>query len=375
MKLGVIGYGRRIRKVINSIQKVEPSCKVTAITDIRNDELKKELGDDAADIHFYETPEAMIEQEKLDGLLIGTRDDTHAELACRVLPSGIPLFLEKPVATTIEDARKLKEAYEAANHDNIVVSFPLRVSPIMQCVKEILDSGKIGRVEHVQAVNNVPYGGNFFHGWMRDDSITGGLFIQKATHDIDYINYLIGFQPKKVCAMTSKQVLKGDKPAGLKCVDCDEQDTCEESQAHLGPDAYTRYCCFAEDTGNEDSGTAIIKYDTGMHVTYSQNFVVRKEAGYRGARFIGYKGTVEFNFKSKQVKVFMHHTGRVETYDVEHEGSHHGGDVILTKNFVDVMKGQAKSIATLDAGLLSVLTCIKAKESAQTETFKDIQWD
>src|SRR5690606_38144563 len=124
--------------------------------------------------------------------------------------------LEKPVATTMEDARRLKAGFEAGK-SKVVVSFPLRLTSMVQCVKEIVDSGQIGTVEHVQAVNNVPYGGVYYHYWYRDEKETGGMFLQKATHDFDYINYILGHKPAVVSAMTSKQVYKGTKPAGLKC--------------------------------------------------------------------------------------------------------------------------------------------------------------
>src|SRR5438045_2774069 len=82
-------------------------------------------------------------------------------------------------------------------------------------------SGALGTVEQVQAVNNVPfYAGGYYHGWMRDDEETGGLWLQKATHDFDYINALVGQRPVRITAMESKTVFRGEMPAGLHCVDC-----------------------------------------------------------------------------------------------------------------------------------------------------------
>ncbi|MEK0313207.1 Gfo/Idh/MocA family oxidoreductase [Cohnella sp. 56] len=76
-----------------------------------------------------------------------------------------------------------------------------------------------GEIEHVQAVDNVPYGSVYFHNWYRDERETGGVFLQKATHDFDCINHLIGLKPVSVCAVKSKQIFKGDKPEGLYCKD------------------------------------------------------------------------------------------------------------------------------------------------------------
>jgi predicted dehydrogenase len=377
VRLGVIGYGRRIRHMVAEMRRIDPDCRVVAINDLQNNDIKQELGEEAAEIVFYDSPEAMVQEAELHGILIGTRCSLHADLAIRVLPKGIPLFLEKPVATDEHALLRLKQKYEATGTE-VVVSFPLRAAPLVTLVKEIIDSGKIGTVEHVQAVNNVPYGGVYYHHWYRDEKETGGLFLQKATHDFDYINYLLGMRPTLICAMTSKQVFKGNKPAGLKCVDCDERHACPDSTVNIRRLPHEtpagEYCCFAVDTGNEDAGSALIRYETGMHVSYSQNFFARGKAGSRGARLLGYKGTLEFDFYTNAVKVYMHHSPVVEKYEMTEEAGHFGGDEVLARNFIAVMKGEAKSIAPMEAGLLSALMCLRARESALTNAFLPIGW-
>jgi predicted dehydrogenase len=377
MKLGVIGYGLRSRVMIDEFKRVDPDVGVTAINDIRMRELKAELGEEGSCITFYEDLDEMHDQEKLDGIIIGTRCSLHTEMALKVLPKNIPLLLEKPVSINHDQILALKKGYEE-NPSEVVVSFPLRYTPVVQLAKEIIDSGKIGTVEHIQAVNNVPYGAMFFQNWFRDETQTGGLFLQKATHDFDYINYLAGQSPSAITAMKSKQVLKGNKPAGLKCVDCDEQDTCPESAVRKRKNneiVNGEYCCFAVDTGNEDTGSAIIQYHNGMHAVYSQNFFARKHAQARGARLLGYKGTLEFDFYTGILKVYMHHTDRVERYQIDVREKHHfGGDESLVKNFIGVMKGQEKSKTPLEEGLLSALMCYRADQSATTHTFQAIQY-
>jgi predicted dehydrogenase len=385
IRLGVIGYGRRIRSVINHMDKFKTGTRLTAITDIRADEIKEEMvekGMDTSGVGFYADPEQMFEEEELHGVLIGTRCSLHAEMAEKVLRRNLPLFLEKPIATNMDDLRFLKEAYNKSK-SQVVVSFPLRVTPLVKIAKEIIDSGTIGTIEHVQAVNNVPYGSIYFKGWYRDESETGGLFLQKATHDFDYINYLLGIKPIRIAAMKSKQIFKGDKPANLRCEDCQEQEECLESPFNayytsgetkeIIVDSNRPWCCFAEDTGNEDSSSALIQYETGMHVAYSQNFFARKAAGMRGARLLGYKGTIEFDWRKSELKVMMHHSPRVDVHKFDTSSmSHGGGDTVLARNFIQVIKGEADSVAPLEAGILSVAMCLAAKESAETGTFQDI---
>ncbi|MFD0712024.1 Gfo/Idh/MocA family protein [Paenibacillus sp. GCM10027626] len=376
MRLGVIGYGERIRHMIGEIIKLHPAAHVAAIVDIRQDVIREErLRNGEDNVSYFASADEMLQSGKIDAVLIGTRCSLHTTMALKVMKKGLPLFMEKPVATTPEDLHLLKQGYEQTK-SGVIVSFPLRLTSLVQLVKEIVDSGKLGTIEHVQAVNNVPYGNVYFQNWYRDEQETQGLFLQKATHDFDYINAVVGLRPTVVSAMVSKQIFKGDKPAGLKCVDCEENRTCLESTA-FSDEATQKawpYCCFAVDTGNEDSGSALVRYESGMHLSYSQNFFARRGAAARGARFLGYKGTVEFDFYTGIVKVFMHHTDRIETYELSASNDHFGGDKALAQNFIDMVTGGAPSLSTLDDGLMSAFMCLAAKRSSETGVFQSLDW-
>ncbi|OFX15634.1 MAG: oxidoreductase [Armatimonadetes bacterium RBG_16_58_9] len=385
IRVGVVGYGARIQSLTDLMQRLRSGVEIVAVTDIRDEQVKQRLqagGWDLADIAFYTDADKMLDAERLDGVMVGTRCSMHAAMARKVLARNLPLYLEKPVATNMQDLLELRAA-AAKSSSEVVVSFPLRLSPMTKLAKEIIDSGQVGTIEHAQAWNNVPYGGTYYQNWYRDENETQGLFVQKATHDFDYINYLLGTQPRWICAMSSKQIFKGDRPAGLRCDDCQETDSCLESPFHL---YYTRgkrdrvepsglMCAFAADTGNEDSGSALIEYANGMHVCYTQNFFARNKAGKRGARLLGYKGTIEFDWYTAELNVYMHHIPRADTYkfDVSMAG-HGGGDVILVDNFLRVVQGKQPSLAPLSAGMLSALMCLKAKESAATKTFQEIAY-
>lgn len=376
LNLGVIGYGNRANDVIEKLV-ATGEVRVAAVTDVRNDELKTKL--DAmgyTDVRFYTDADEMMTHEKIDGVLIGTRCSLHTHYAVLVAKYGVPMFLEKPVCTTEEDLARLQDILPAMN-EKTVVSFPLRVSSLCRKVKEIVKSGKLGRIEHVQAYNNVPYGRGYYHKWYRDAGETGGQFLQKATHDLDYINDLLGDnRPVRICAMKSHQIFKGDQPAGQKCSSCDKTDICPESPENLmrtnGGGVRGDLCCFAENVTIEDSGSCIEEYESGMHAVYSQDFIVRNSAGKRGARLIGYYGTLEFDWVTGTITVYRHLEQGKEEYVLEKSGGHFGGDSILAENFVGVMKGTQKTIAPLADGILSAKLCLAARRSAEEHIFVDI---
>lgn len=401
IRLGVIGYGVRIDMLMDQAAELPVEVKVTAIADLNPDrvkalmrkndspEIQHQMEIDKIDgmlrkcpmnpdkVTFYKTAEEMLEKEELDGVMVGTNCDTHSHFAKLVLDKGLPLFLEKPVGITREDLALLEEC-DSKPHAPVVVSFPLRATQMIQEAKKIIDSGVIGKVDHVQAYNDVGYGYVYFHDWYRDESKAHGLFLQKATHDVDVISYLAGEKPKTVCAMKSKQIFKGDMPAGLRCSECDRTEECMESTYNIEKTRCdtprSDYCCYAVDTGNEDSGSMIVRYESGMHAIYSQNFFARKKAARRGGRIYGYKGTLEYSFTDDEIKIYDHMSDKVTKiqFPTLQEG-HGGGDQVLIQNFIDLIRGKTDtSIAPLCAGIESAKTCLCAKKASEQNEYKEI---
>ncbi len=384
-RLGVIGYGGRIRGMLATIGKFGTDATVVAAIDPAESTLRTRFPEQLEYVTFYDDVDTMLDQANLDGVLIGTNCLYHTPYAIKVMARGLPLFLEKPVAI---DETQLAELHAASltTKSPVVVSFPLRLSELCVMTKEILDSGVIGTVENVQATNNVPfYGSNYYHGWMRNEALTGGLWLQKATHDLDYLTYLVGKTPARMIAIESKTVFTGDMPAGLYCMECPIQKECPESQYNLFykqgilkdmSEAESFWdgrwqCSFAVDTGNHDAATALLQYESGAHLSYTQMFYARRGAAKRGAIFTGYKGTVSFDWYTDEVVVNHHHNGRVERHRIESEASgHHGGDERLAHDFLAILNGTGESRATLQDGLLSAQLCLMAKRSCETSQFQ-----
>jgi predicted dehydrogenase len=319
-----------------------------------------------------------------DGVIIGTRCHLHTEMAIRVASVGLPLFLEKPVAISLEELGALREAFRG-REDEVVVSFPLRHTPLFSKALEVLKSGVLGTINQIQAINNVPYGGVYFGQWYRNYDQTGGLWLQKATHDFDCINLLAGSRPVGVAAMESRRVYGGEKPHDLRCSACDETETCPESPQNLArrgddggmyqdsDDRTDHWCAFSREIQNHDAGSALIMYENGIHASYSQNFLSRRSAYRRGATVVGYEATLEFDLAPMELRIIHHRSEKVEQLRVDGEDhGHAGGDRILAENFLDLVKGRARPNASLRDGLLSAAMCLAARESARTKTFQRV---
>jgi hypothetical protein len=104
-------------------------------------------------------------------------------------------------------------------------------------------------------------------------------------------------------------------------------------------------------------------------VSYTQNVFARYKAERRGARLLGYKGSLEFDWYKNQIQLFSHTQPTVSTIDFTGDMPHFGGDRELWFDWLMALRDRRPSRSPIEAGILSALTCLWARESAQTRQF------
>jgi predicted dehydrogenase len=360
--------------------------RVVGVVDSDEEGVRSRLSEaDRADVVFYKNLPAMVRKARLDGILIGTRCNLHAPYAIQASRYDVPVYLEKPVAVTMEQATALERAYRKAACP-VVVSFPLRVSPLARLARELIEQGAIGSPEHIHASNYVPYGTVYWDSWYRDYRITQGLFLQKATHDLDYMSYLMGSSIVRVAAMANVgRVFGGNMRPGLTCSACRKRYTCLESphqrrKNQSGGTQEDHPCLFGSDLGspatgmNEDCCSVLVEFAAGAHGCYSQVFFTRRDAARRGAIISGYAGTIGFNWYRNELRTVRHFAPCTDVVKVGEGLSHFGGDQELGLDFVRLMQGKIrKSQTPIACGIQSVYACLAAKESAATGRFLKVR--
>jgi predicted dehydrogenase len=384
-RIGVVGYGSRIHGMIcGPFRQIDPDLRVVAVVDPDESGARDRLAEcDRDDVVFYESVESMMRAADLDAVAVGTRCNLHAAIAGELAAFDVPLCLEKPVAVTMEQAVELECAFERARCP-VVVSFPLRVSPLCDLARQYIEAGAVGEPLHVNAVNYVPYGTVYWEQAYRDYDVTGGLFLQKATHDFDYLMYLMGQSVTRIAATATRgRIFGGDRPAGLRCSQCDDTATCPESPENRrrnssGGSAADHPCLFSLDCGsgerlNEDCSSALLEFADGSHGVYSQVFYARRDAGARGATVSGYDGTVGFDWYTNELKRVRHHHPFSATERAGGDMSHFGGDIALADDFLGVVHGSRSSRTPIETGLQSVYACLAARQSAGGGGFVEVR--
>lgn len=386
IRIGVVGYGQRIHDVINRVfRSIETDIRVVGVVDPDEAGVRSRLAEcDRGDVVFYSDLGSLVRGGNLDALAIGTRCNLHTPYAIQAAEYDFPLYLEKPVATSFDQASQLEEAFRNSRC-KVVVSFPLRVSPLAVLARNYVEGGAVGEPVHIAALNYVPYGTVYWEEGYRNYEITQGLFLQKATHDLDYMSYLVGSRIVRVAAMATKgHVFGGSKPAGLVCSRCDERLGCLESPENRkrngsGGTSFDHPCVYSVDCGtvetgtNEDCSSALVEFESGAHGVYTQVFFTRRDAALRGATVSGYLGTVSFDWYANELKLVRHHAKFSATERATEGSSHFGGDEELAYDFLGLIQGRAESRTPIQAGIQSVYACLAARESADTGRFVEVR--
>jgi len=358
MKLAIVGLGRRMNNIVRDLRKAAPELRVVGLVDDHPENSKNHLTEEErAEIKLCRSVDELVAECRPDALAIGTRCDSHTRYAIEASRHSIPLFLEKPVSNSMEQAMALEQAF-ASSRCPVLVSFPLRVSTLCERTKTLLEGGTIGRLEHLLAVNYVSYGNVYFDTWHRDYSVTQGLFLQKATHDFDYLSYLVGAPITRVAAMASWGRVYRDT---------------RTKTAHPDPNSiYLDEIGTPKEGMNEDSSSALLEFANGVKGVYTQVFF-SKNLPRRGVSLSGMKGNISFDWYDNRI-VATHHTNPFkDVMSQQGADNHFGGDTALSENFIAMVRENAPSRAPISAGIESVYACLAAKESTETGQFVNVR--
>lgn len=154
-------------------------------------------GNEAAErfgVGFFEQPEALF--EAVDAVVLCSENRRHARDAISALEHGVHVLCEKPIATTVEDARAMILASEAANRQ-LRIAFPVRYLPSIQRARDVVRSGGVGRVIAVNATNH----GQIPGGWFLDPEVSGGGAVMDHTvHVADLLRWMLDVEARSVYA-------------------------------------------------------------------------------------------------------------------------------------------------------------------------------
>ncbi|HET8590463.1 MAG TPA: Gfo/Idh/MocA family oxidoreductase [Nakamurella sp.] len=198
LRVGVVGVGARAA----FLSKLDGlGARVLAVADPRPGAASRvaELFGDG--VRIFPDHRLMCDAGPLDAVFVLSPDDTHAAIAVDLLERGIPVFLEKPIATTVADADRIL-AVGTQTRGTLYVGHNMRHMAVVRTLKGVIDRGEIGAVRAIWCRHFVGDGGEYyFKDWHAARSRSTGLLLQKGAHDIDVIHYLAGGYSTEVVGM------------------------------------------------------------------------------------------------------------------------------------------------------------------------------
>jgi predicted dehydrogenase len=381
---GVRAVGMWGRPIATNYADVAEFVGLCDTNPLRLEAAKKQMG---VSCPTFTRLDEMLEKGKPDLLMVTTVDAFHSECITAALARGVGVATEKPMVIDEQQCRAVLDAEKRAGKP-IIVTFNYRYAPKHRTIKEVLAAGEIGRVTSVDFswYLDTRHGADYFRRWHRLRERSGSLWVHKATHHFDLINWWIDADPVEVTAYGALTHYGKSGPfRHTHCRPCPHKQKCEYYwDINKSPDLVELYvnaesadgyhrdgCVFKEDINIFDTMNAIVRYSSGVSMSYSVNTFMPIE-GYRVA-FNGTKGRLEVRDYERQAwdpgeeteMYLIRNFGQRMKVDIaKATGGHGGGDTVLRDLvFRNITVPDHMRLPGSRAGAMSCLTGIAARKS------------
>jgi len=374
-----------------------------------------EVGAPAPRLATPDELEQVISDERVDRVIICSRDDLHAELIVRSLEAGADVVVEKPLTIDAASAARIEDAVERTGRQ-VVLTFNYRYSPRNSALRQVIQDGTIGDVTSVDFswMLDTNHGADYFRRWHREKKNSGGLLVHKSSHHFDLVNWWIRSRPIRVFASGGLRFYGAENAAGRGLGERPARGTHDDGDLfeldlrtderltalYLDAEEHDGYRrdldVFSEGITIEDNLALVVDYASGATMSYSLNAHspwegyrvavngtlgrVELEVVERGAVLAGEglhphidpslsggHGTTALRPESERLIVQRHWEEAYEVPIDGRDGGHGGGDELLLS---DVFEGPGDDPLARPAdwtdGIRSIAVGIAGNRSLET---------
>ena len=404
----VIGAGGRGGRYSDIAAAMGDKFKVIAVAepiDIRRNHVK-ELFDIPEEMCHTSWEELLSRPKFADLVIIATMDRQHYAPAMAAIEKGYDILLEKPMSATPEECCEIERA-AAEKGVFVQVCHVLRFTPFFRALKNVIDSGRLGRIIHIQHaenVGNIHQSHSFVRGNWRNSDESSCMILQKSCHDMDILAWLLGKKCKKVSSFGSLTYFRPEcapEGAPMRCDEgCPHADTCyynaqkvyteagynnfivrallkksaesdEEILEALKTSPYGR-CVFHCDNNVVDHQVVNLEFEDGATVSFSMN------AFNKGGRYIkvmGTRGELVAEMRDNEFTVYDFETRSIEKISIDSavtndsiDAGHGGGDGGIMRALSNRLNGNTEDVSfcTIEETCRNHLIAFAAEESRVT---------
>lgn len=334
IRFGVIGTGLMGCEHLRNIAAL-PGAEVTAIADPYPPSLEwaryaidEACGSDHV-VAQYGDHRELLASGVVDAVVIASPNHTHAAVLGDVFATSLPVMVEKPMCTTVEDCRAVVEV--AAGRPAMVwVGLEYRYMPAVARFLDEVCGGAVGRLRMLSIREHrfpfLPKVGD----WNRFNRNTGGTLVEKCCHFFDLMNLAVGARPERVYASGGQDV-----------------NHLDEEYAGEVPDIL-------------DNAYVIVDYSNGVRAALDLCMFAEAGTNEQELCAVGDAGKVEAFLPEGRVVVADRATRTLRSTEVardpgaRYEGLHHGASYLELERFCEAVRAGGRPEVGTEDGLWSV---------------------
>ncbi len=235
---------------------------------------------------WYDDADALLADPAVNAVYVATPPGAHCELTLRAAAAGKPVYVEKPMARTFDECRRMQAACDAAGVP-LFVAYYRRALPQFVAIRNLLAAGRIGDVRHVRIdMNQAPTPAivrKTETDWRVDPAISGGgYFHDLASHQFDLLDFLLGpvadakgFSRNQVGAYAADDIVtaafsfeSGVLGSGSWCFTASDASAIDRTTI-VGSAGEIRYATFGDgrfEVETDAAGTEELEYPVPAHI-------------------------------------------------------------------------------------------------------------
>lgn len=407
VKIGIIGAGERGVYTLGArmAERVQhEGFVVTALADIYPERLQEgkqfleqKYRDYNHEVHIktYADFHELIGDPEVELVMITSYTSKHIESAIPALRSKKRVYLDKPIATRIEDSNAIIQV-EKEEQNPLIMGFTRRYETTWRKAYELVQNGSIGDLQMILLRSVIPYS-RYLQRWHRNRELSGGALNDKASHHFDVFNWFSGGRPQLLQAMGGRSsVFKPDPNAPARCRKCDricpyrvvpsetvkergvfytlekEYDG-DEAALFRQPSWYDAptyderadNCVYDPDADIFDHALVNVSYDNGIKATLFLSIFGPVAEDQETLELVGSSGRIKLVRNTGEIDLVNEYGAHHEVIDASDKNlnsSHNGADIGLLKDIRGFCQGHTPVAQSAD-GHLS-LRMVHAAEKA-----------
>lgn len=341
VRVGVIGTGMMGCEHLKNLRAI-PNAVITAVSDPNEEPLnwaRLTLGDSADDVVHFRDHRDLLQSGLVDAVLVASPNFTHKAVLDDIFATEIPVLVEKPMCTTVEDCVSIVSAQKNRSALTWVGLEYRYMAPIAELVRQV-QGGAVGELKMLAIrEHRFPFLVKV-DNWNRFSRNTGGTLVEKCCHFFDLMNFVIGARPVRVMASGGQDVNHLDEVYNGEKSDILDNAYVIVEYAN-GVRAMLDLSMFAEGSRHEQEISAVGTTGKAEAFIPGDGHIVIGDRATRAIR------EVEVGIDS----------------DVGHVGFHFGASFIECKRFIDAVANGTKPEVTVEDGLWSVVIGAAAHRS------------